>query len=73
MCIRAYLNGDGSGERTHLSIFFVIMKGEYDPLLRWPFEHKVSLVLVDQEHKKHLVQTLNQMFNLAAFKDLSLT
>ena len=32
MCIRAYLNGDGSGEGTHLSIFFVIMEGEYDPL-----------------------------------------
>ena len=57
MCIRAYLNGDGSGEGTHLSIFFVLMKGEYDPLLQWSFDHKVSLVLVDQEQKKHLVQT----------------
>ena len=57
MCIRAYLNGDGSGEGTHLSIFFVIMKGEYDPLLQWPFDHKVSLVLIDQGLKKHLVQT----------------
>ena len=57
MCIRAYLNGDGSGEGTHLSIFFVLMKGEYDPLLQWPFESKVSFVLVNQDHMKHLVQT----------------
>ena len=57
MCIRAYLNGDGSGEGTHLSIFFVLMKGEYDPLLQWPFESKVSLILVDQDHMKHLVQS----------------
>ena len=57
MCIRAYLNGDGSGEGTHLSIFFVLMKGEYDPLLKWPFEHKVSLILVDQDHKKNLIHT----------------
>ena len=56
MCIRAYLNGDGSGKGTHLSIFLVLMKGEYDPLLQWPFDHKVSLILVDQVHKKHLVQ-----------------
>ena len=42
MCIRAYLNGDGIGENTHLSLFFVIMKGEYDPLLGWPFDHKVG-------------------------------
>ena len=34
MCIRAYLNGDGSGHTTHLSLFFVLMKGEYDPLLK---------------------------------------
>ena len=57
MCIRAYLNGDGTGEGTHLSIFFVLMRGEYDPLLQWPFESEVSLILVDQDHKKHLVQT----------------
>ena len=57
MCIRAYLNGDGSGCKTHLSIFFIIMKGEYDDLLQWPFNHKVNLILVDQDHKKHLVQT----------------
>ena len=42
MCIRAYLNGDGIGENSHLSLFFVIMKGEYDPLLGWPFDHKVG-------------------------------
>ena len=27
MCVRAYLNGDGIGYNTHLSIFFVLMKG----------------------------------------------
>jgi len=57
MCIRAYLNGDGSGKGTHLSIFFVLMKGEYDALLKWPFEAKISLVLVDQDHKKNLIHS----------------
>ena len=57
MCIRAYLNGDGTGEGTHLSIFFVLMKGEYDPLLQWPFTNKVSLILVDQDKKKDLSQS----------------
>ena len=56
MCIRAYLNGNGSGEGTHLSVFFVLMKGEYDPLLQWPFKSNVSLILVDQDHKKNLVR-----------------
>ena len=68
MCIRAYLNGDGSGEGTHLSIFFVIMKGEYDPLLQWPFDHKVSLVLVDQDQRKHLVQTFKPNLQSNSFQ-----
>ena len=57
MCIRAYLNGAGSGEGTHFSIFLVLMKGEHDKLLQWPFQSKVNLILIDQLHKKHLIQT----------------
>ena len=74
MCIRAYLNGDGSGKGTHLSIFFVLMKGEYDPLLQWPFMSTVSLILVDQDHKKDLVQTFKPHAQSSSFhrpKDIS--
>ena len=68
MCIRAHLNGDGSGEGTHLSIFFVLMKGEYDPLLQWPFEPAVCLILVDQDHKNHLVQTFKPNAQSSSFQ-----
>ena len=68
MCIRAYLNGDGSGEGTHLSIFFVLLKGEYDSLLPWPFEHIISLILVDQDQKRHLVQTFKPNIQSDSFK-----
>ncbi|XP_065885202.1 TNF receptor-associated factor 2-like [Dysidea avara] len=68
MCIRAYLNGDGTGEGTHLSIYFVLMRSEYDPLLQWPFEHKVSLILVDQDQKKHLVQTFKPNIQSSSFQ-----
>ena len=46
MCMRCYLNGDGIGEGRHLSLFIVIMKGEYDALLLWPFDHKVRSYFV---------------------------
>ena len=68
MCIRAYLNGDGIGFKSHLSLFFVMMRGEYDPLLKWPFEHKVSLILVDQEHRKHIVQTFKPTPESSSFR-----
>ena len=68
MCIKAYLNGTDSGEGTHLSVFFVLMKGKYDSLLQWPFNHDVSLILVDQDRKKDLVQTFKPDPQSSAFK-----
>ena len=68
MCIRAYLNGDGIGYNTHLSVFFVVMRGEFDPLLKWPFDCKVSLILVDQELRKHIVQTFQPTPESSSFQ-----
>lgn len=42
MCLRLYLNGDGTGRGTHLSLFFVVMRGKCDALLKWPFSQKVG-------------------------------
>jgi len=68
MCIRAYLNGDGIGYSTHLSVFFVLMRGEYDSLLKWPFENKVSLILVDQNLRRHIVQTFKPTPESSSFQ-----
>ena len=38
LCLRVYLNGDGSGRGTHVSFFITLMKGEFDPLLPRPFK-----------------------------------
>ena len=46
--LRLYPNGIGSGKNTHLSLFLVVMKGEYDPILPWPFHKKVTFILIDQ-------------------------
>ena len=42
-------NGNGFGANTHLSVFIVVMKGEYDAILPWPFKRKVKFTLVDQK------------------------
>ncbi|XP_069117042.1 TNF receptor-associated factor 3-like isoform X2 [Argopecten irradians] len=49
MCARVYLNGDGMGKGTHMSLFFVVMRGDFDALLPWPFEQKVTMMLLDQD------------------------
>lgn len=57
MCLRAYFNGDGSGKNTHFSLFFVVMRGQFDALLRWPFRQKVSLYLMNQNNRDHIQDT----------------
>ena len=57
MCARVYLNGDGMGKGTHLSFFFVVMKGPFDALLPWPFKQKVTLAIINQAGKKHVTDT----------------
>lgn len=55
MCARVYLNGDGAGRGTHISLFFVIMQGDYDDIILWPFRLKVTMMLLDQRnHRRHL-------------------
>ena len=57
MCARVYLNGDGMGKGTHLSFFFVVMKGPFDALLPWPFKQKVTLTILNQTGKKHVTDS----------------
>ena len=50
MCVRTYLNGDGIGKGTHMSVFFVLMRSEHDSLLSYPFKQSVRFTLVNQSN-----------------------
>ena len=49
-CARIYLNGDGIGRDDHISLFFILMKSEYDDLLEWPFYKEVTCRLLNPEN-----------------------
>ncbi|XP_063564860.1 TNF receptor-associated factor 5 isoform X3 [Gorilla gorilla gorilla] len=68
LCARAYLNGDGSGRGSHLSLYFVVMRGEFDSLLQWPFRQRVTLMLLDQSGKKNIMETFKPDPNSSSFK-----
>ena len=57
-CLRLYVHGDGMGRGTHLSLFLVIMKSEYDDILQWPFQKKIKFRLINQKDrsKDHVEQ-----------------
>ncbi|NXT76903.1 TRAF2 factor, partial [Zapornia atra] len=66
--LRVYLNGDGSGKGTHMSLFFVVMKGDYDALLPWPFKHKVTFMLLDQNNREHIIDAFRPDLTSASFQ-----
>lgn len=63
-----YLNGDGMGRGSHLSLFFVVMKGEYDNLLPWPFQQKVTMVLLDQTGHSHMTDSFKPDATSSSFR-----
>lgn len=68
MCARIYLNGDGMGKGTHISLFFVIMRGEYDALVQWPFRQKVTMMLLDQDNEEHVIDAFRPDPNSSSFQ-----
>ena len=59
MCAKIYMNGDGFGKGSHLSLFFVVMKGDYDALQTWPFQKKITMMLLDQGNGDHMINAFH--------------
>jgi len=68
MCARIYLNGDGMGKTTHVSLFFVIMRGQFDALLKWPFRQKVTMMMLDQAGSDNVVDVFRPDPTSSSFK-----
>ena len=67
MCLRVYLDGDGSGKGRYISYFLTIMKGEYDALLEWPFHFTVTMTMINQKGGSNIVQSFKPNPNSASF------
>ena len=68
LCLRLYMDGDGSGKGTHLSYFISLMRGEYDALLPWPFRQTVTMMLLDQDKQKDIVQSFRPEPSSSSFQ-----
>ena len=68
MCARIFLNGDGMGRGTHISLFFVVMRGEYDAILPWPFRQRVTFKLLDQDNVEHVIDAFTPNPNSPSFQ-----
>ena len=59
MCAKIYMNGDGFGKGSHLSLFFVVMRGDYDALQTWPFQKRITMMLLDQGNGDHMIDAFH--------------
>ena len=49
---KVFLNGNGIGKGTHMSVFLQLMKGKFDDCMGWPFDKLATFVLIHQDDKK---------------------
>ncbi|CAF3906340.1 unnamed protein product, partial [Rotaria sordida] len=69
MRARLYLNGDGDARRTHMSLFFVLMRGLNDPTLKFPFNYKVTFCLYDQTPaQRHIIDSFRPDIKSSSFQ-----
>ena len=61
--LRLYPNGSSTGKGNHLSIFVMIMKGECDATLTWPFQKKMTFKLIDQQENARDRQNIVRSFS----------
>ena len=58
--LNVYLNGNGKGRGSHLSVYAQLMRGEYDNELEWPFEGSFRVDLLNwKADKNHYSSILN--------------
>ncbi|CAF1097761.1 unnamed protein product [Rotaria sordida] len=69
MRARLYLNSDRNVYRSYVSLFFVLMRGEYDAILKFPFNYKVTFCLYDQTPaQQHMIDSFRSDIRSNSFQ-----
>ncbi|CAF3038258.1 unnamed protein product [Rotaria sp. Silwood2] len=69
MRARLYLYGDGNARRTHMSLFFVLMRSVNDAILKFPFHYKVAVCLYDQTPaQRHIIDSFRPDIKSSSFQ-----
>ena len=59
MCLSVCANGHGNGQGTHISVYLYLMKGEFDAHLKWPFQGRITIKLINQDNDMgHYIKTI---------------
>ncbi|XP_066504382.1 TNF receptor-associated factor 5 [Hoplias malabaricus] len=50
---RVYPGGEGSARGSHLSLYVLLMRGDFDSLLPWPFHQNITMTVLDQSSSRN--------------------
>ena len=48
MCLDVRPNGTIDGKGTHVSVYASLMRGEFDAVLKWPFQGHITVAILNQ-------------------------
>ena len=48
---KIFFNGARLNDQAYISVFIQIVKGPFDPILKWPFVKRIRFTLIEQESK----------------------
>ena len=48
LCLSVDANGSGTGKGTHVSVYVLLMRGEFDDQLQWPLRGNITIQLLNQ-------------------------
>jgi len=60
-----YLNGNGNGRNSHISVFFVLLKGPFDNIIQWPMPYgtiKIDLYINGTIQKTTSIESSGNVF-----------
>ncbi|KFV13596.1 TNF receptor-associated factor 2, partial [Pterocles gutturalis] len=63
VCLRVYLNGDGTGKGTHVSLFFVFNNSSLPHSV-----FQVTFMLLDQNNREHIIDAFRPDLTSASFQ-----
>ena len=67
--VKVFPNGDWLGKNSYLSVYIIVMKGEYDAILPWPFRKKVRFTLIDQQEDPFKRENFVRQFVPVSYSD----
>ncbi|XP_078406091.1 TNF receptor-associated factor 1-like [Cetorhinus maximus] len=55
MCLRIYLDGHEEAQGMYISLYYILLKGQFDALIQWPFKQNVKLALLNLNDRQRSI------------------